>query len=824
LIASGGVRARPASSCVRRIGRHLGLLAAALLLAGSASSQPPQPPAAQPPPAEKAEEKPPGPIPIPEIAIRSEQDTNLVRGLETGLATDAVVDAIARELPGIVDAQVTLVDDTNRMLEQGPRRRVVETLEASWQTAREQATSRNESLTKRADAVEAAIGRLARLREEWQRTAEAARESRAPQTLVERVRSTIAQIDASRKSLENRLTTILELQARVVNQISVADSSLTQIAAYRKEVIGQLLLRDSRPIWRAMAGGASATAFTDLVEDFRVGGMLLAGYLKENPARLVGQLGLLLAFVWLFRSARERSRRASEQEPDLTQAAVVFQVPYSAALLLALVSMYWLHPHAPLQLRQVTALLALFPVLRVARPLLDPALAPGLKVLGAFFVVDRLRDLFATSPLAEQILFLLEMLTGVALMVFVLRPRRLEGVELTAEQGAALRPLGVAARILLAVFSLALVAGATGYGQLAHLVGESALLSAYAALAFYTSARAAGALLTFALHSRRLSRLRFVSTHRAILRQRLQRLLPLLAALGWLYVTLNTLGIREIVIGAALRTLDASLSFGTLTISLRNLLAFAATVAAAFLISRLLRFLLEEDVYPRVTLARGVPYAVSSLLHYVILFAGFVLAIFALGFDLTRVTILAGAFGVGIGFGLQNVVNNFVSGLIMLFERPMKLGDTVQIADVTGTVERIGIRSSTLRTFEGAEVVVPNATLISDRLTNWTLSNLRRRIDLKVGVAYGTEPKKMLDLLISVARANRDVLAYPPPMALFNGFGESSLDFELRVWTDDYDQWVRIRSELGVELHGALSDAGIEVPFPQRVVRVLPEG
>jgi small-conductance mechanosensitive channel len=447
---------------------------------------------------------------------------------------------------------------------------------------------------------------------------------------------------------------------------------------------------------------------------------------------------------------------------------------------------------------------ALFPVLRIVRPMIDPALSAGLKAFGAFYVMDRLRDFFSTSLLAEQALFLFEMLAGLALMAWVLRPRRLEGVELSPEQSAALRPLGLAARLLFGAFTLAFVSGATGYLQLARLIGGGVLTSGYLALAFYASLRAADGLLAFALRVRPLRLLHFVNRYRAPLLRRANRFLRWTAVLGWLALTLNWFGVLESVLAAGRTALGASISFGSLTVSLGHLVAFGVTVASAFLVSRVLRFLLEEDIYPRVRLGRGVPYAISSLLHYAILFGGFVLAIFAMGVDLTRVTILAGAFGVGIGFGLQNVVNNFVSGLIMLFERPMKLGDTVQVADVSGTVERIGIRSSTLRTFEGAEVVVPNANLISERLTNWTLSNQRRRIDVKLGVAYGTDPQKLLDLLLSAARAHRAVLAYPPPLALFLGFGESSLDFELRCWTDDFDNWV-------------------EVPFPQRVLHVKAE-
>ncbi len=232
--------------------------------------------------------------------------------------------------------------------------------------------------------------------------------------------------------------------------------------------------------------------------------------------------------------------------------------------------------------------------------------------------------------------------------------------------------------------------------------------------------------------------------------------------------------------------------------------------------------MLEEDVYPRGQLTRGLPNTVSSLLHYAILFAGFALAVAALGFDLNRVTILAGAFGVGIGFGLQNVVNNFVSGLILLVERPINVGDAVQLGDVSGEVRRIGIRASTLRTWEGAEVIVPNGTLVSERLTNWTLSDRMRRIDLSVLVTYGSDPAQVLEILRDVARSHPLVLREPEPIALFIRFGDYALHFELRVWTDQFDLWLQTRSELGLALHAALAAAKIEIPVPQQDIRLRP--
>jgi small-conductance mechanosensitive channel len=175
---------------------------------------------------------------------------------------------------------------------------------------------------------------------------------------------------------------------------------------------------------------------------------------------------------------------------------------------------------------------------------------------------------------------------------------------------------------------------------------------------------------------------------------------------------------------------------------------------------------------------------------------------------------------VGIGIGLQDVVNNFVSGLILLFERPIQLGDTVEVGTLRGDVKRIGMRSSTVRTFDGAEVIVPNSQFVSAQFVNWTLSDRQRRISLPVGVAYGTDPTRVIGILTEVARANDDILNHPEVQALFCGFGESSLDFELRVWTDRFDNWRQVQSDLSVAINAALREAEIEIPFPQRDLHI----
>jgi len=269
-----------------------------------------------------------------------------------------------------------------------------------------------------------------------------------------------------------------------------------------------------------------------------------------------------------------------------------------------------------------------------------------------------------------------------------------------------------------------------------------------------------------------------------------------LAMIYWGYLALHMFEIFEPVSDATRSILDASLGVGEIEISLGDVFAFILTIVLAFGLSRLIRFFLEEEAFPRMRLRRGVGNAIATLLQYTVLLLGFALALSAAGMDFTRVALFAGAFSVGIGFGLQTVVNNFVSGLILLFERPIQIGDMVEVGTLRGEVRRIGARSSTVRTFDGAEVIVPNANLISEPVVNWTLSDRRRRLDLEVGVAYGTDPEVVLELLQSVAKANSAVLETPPAEALFLEFGDSSLNFRLRVWIPRFEEGFTIRSQL----------------------------
>ncbi len=245
------------------------------------------------------------------------------------------------------------------------------------------------------------------------------------------------------------------------------------------------------------------------------------------------------------------------------------------------------------------------------------------------------------------------------------------------------------------------------------------------------------------------------------------------------------------------------------------LLAIFLVIYAAILFSRALQTFLRQEVLPRYRAEEGVQVSITRLVHYATLTVGFLILLKVLGFHLNQLTILGGALGVGIGFGLQAIVNNFVSGLILLFERPVKVGDIVSIGTEVGTVKELGLRATIIETFDNAEIVVPNSDLITNQVTNWTLANKQVRVHVPIGVAYGTDISKVLEILTNCANANPMVMTTPKPIALFLAFGSSSLDFELRVWIMDFNDKLTVLSDLNQDIENELSLAGIEIPFPQ---------
>lgn len=398
------------------------------------------------------------------------------------------------------------------------------------------------------------------------------------------------------------------------------------------------------------------------------------------------------------------------------------------------------------------------------------------------------------------------------------------GFPLLALWSLRVNPAGRNARIALGIASVisaaVLVSEILGFDQLARWLVHAALTSAFVILAIGLLIVVGRGALRTLLRKEFIGRVRMVGTVAVPLAERLLFLLQILLVIGGALVLLDVWELAPAPMESWNLLIDWGFQLAGVRITMGRVLLAVLLVYLALTASWLARTLVNEQVSRGWALERGVADSIITLVHYAVITVGVFMALGALGVELQNFAIVAGALGVGIGFGLQTVVNNFVSGLILLFERPVRVGDTVEMEGEWGTIKKIGLRSTVVTNFTQAEVIVPNADLVSQKVTNWTLTNPVTRVTMPVGVAYGSDVQKVLEILVEAGSVHPSIATEPSPMALFMGFGDNSLDFELRVWVTDVVSRLPARSVVLAEIDRRFREAKIEIPFPQRDLHI----
>ena len=362
-------------------------------------------------------------------------------------------------------------------------------------------------------------------------------------------------------------------------------------------------------------------------------------------------------------------------------------------------------------------------------------------------------------------------------------------------------------------------------GRFVQLVGIAAPVAA--AIGFFNLARGVLyplaltlALLAFLMALHYVLRAGYAMVRRLDEEASKQALAPVLASLGATLVSIPVFaliwGARDSDIGETWSQFKTGIRLGDSTISPGDFVTFAIVFGIGYGLTRLVQGTLRSSVLPRTKIDKGGQNAITSGLGYLGITIAAIAGITAAGIDLSSFAIIIGALGVGIGFGLQNIVNNFVSGIILLIERPISEGDWVEVNGQMGIVQRISVRSTRIQTFDRTDVIVPNGDLISGTVTNWTRGDSVGRIIVPVGVAYGSDTRKIETILMEIAEANPLVSVTPPPSVVFQGFGADSMDFEIRAILTDINYGLSVKSDMNHEIARRFAEEGIEIPFAQR--------
>jgi small-conductance mechanosensitive channel len=729
---------------------------------------------------------------VERIAAADETEKDVTTELESARLGLAVVRKGLRELP---------IDDV----------REVHRVTA---TSNDWISSKEEAVTSRLRKIERRIARAAALRATFARISALAEESTAPRGIRLRAAASLALLDELDRRLVVRRAEVLVAVDKVAEVRGTAAALAAEAEARLEEAQNSADHLARQPIWKLRLAGWKA--FDGAADRLHRDLLRARAFVKENGPQFL--LLSLLVFgttaALLFRL--RRGPRGDGTVPPDAASQRIRQVSWVAAIPVTVVLLVLTAPPAPPTFYTLALLLAAPAAAWIVVKVLGPGMARTVWVLAASVAILPLRGALESFPLVGRVVFLLQTAPLAAVLALDFRKKQWNDQILDARFARLLRKV---AWLLAAILVAAAVGTTWGWLGTATRLGLGALQTLSGFVMVAATYLVLVELLRALLSSGGAQTLLSVRHHAGEVLAFGTKTLRGLALAASVLIALGSFDLTDLALPFLRHFFRASVTLGSMSISVGSVVSFVLVLAAVLFLSRALSFLLDKELLPRLQLGRGMPYAISVSTRYLLLFGGFVLACGAAGIDLSKIGFLAGALGVGIGFGLQNIVSNFISGLILLFERPIQVGDTVDVSGAVGTVTHIGIRASTVRSADGAEVVVPNADLISKPLTNWTLSDRHRRFDVVVGVAYGSPLEGTAQALLAAASRTPGVMEAPAPEAFFQAFAASSLDWALRVWVGQ-DEAPRVLSDLKRAVSEELEGAGIEIPFPQQEIRI----
>lgn len=667
-----------------------------------------------------------------------------------------------------------------------------------------------DSLVNNVSFCERALTETEKLIALWQQTRDNAVEAEAPSSVVRQVHASLSSVKHAHSQLTAQHDAALESLGNVGIELRRVNSLEERIDTLLQSSRASLFRPDSPPLWAISRNTAPEEVWHEfklfIAENYEV----LVHWSQRHFVALSIWVGCFFAALIFILTARRQHLERLTSDERLQTTSLLAHHPISTAVLLVLLLV-------PLLLRErteafgwLTMAIAAPALLRLVPTLIPFELRRLARGTVAIYIVAKLAFMFPEDSNAARLLYLIT-----EIVIVMGGGKHLMRMRTHEEKHPVVTNI---TRLMVLLAGVSMLAHIFGLSQLGATIMQGTSASAFLGLSLMAASVTVMAFFRLIAILGPLRHLTSIKLHFEVVERQLRRIVFWFVLSLWTLYSLRAFTINELVWDQLQAMLHREWQFGSLTLTLSALLWFFLSVALAVLASRIIRFFLENDVLNRMGLPRGVPSTISMMLNYGIITLGFLVALAAVGIEMSQLSILIGALGVGIGFGLQNVVNNFTSGLILIFERPISEGDIVQFGTTTGKVTRIGLRSSIVRTFEGAEIIVPNGNLISNEVTNWTLSDQTRRITIPVRVAFGTDTQQLITLLQDTANAHDMVLPDPAPWAVFENFGESSLNFSLRCWAPA-DRLLKAKSTLTIDVDRALREAGIVMPYPRTEVK-----
>ncbi|WKK65657.1 mechanosensitive ion channel family protein [Lutimonas zeaxanthinifaciens] len=656
--------------------------------------------------------------------------------------------------------------------------------------------------------------------ETWRLTYENAVKEKVPLEVLKSVKQIWDEYKKINRAITRENNEYLVLESKINDQKLIVNEVIDDLNTLKNSEVYNLFYLRHEPLWKSSFKSPEKNqGEKDEVESISENVLGISKFIKSNENSIyiyIISVALLVGLILFLKKIFDKYP-FNEEDGDLQNAKdVIFNRTIVSMVFASLVIAKLYFVNTPMLLGNIL----IFLILIVSIPLVQPYMYKRFKniiyFVIIFYVLDTAKTYMWFSSAQYRIYLLFEALLVVGVLIAFTRPYMKTRKMKIGNFGLLLIRLTPLVYFLLFV---SVVSNILGYTNLTDLTLKVSTQSGVFTLIFYGILMIFGGLVIGIIHWNFSTRQEIDFEKKFALEMKALQVIRVIAFIMWFLFFLKMIDLLDPLQGFFTDIFSDPYQIGNITFTLGDIVQFIFILTVSFLTTSIVSFLFDSGnvSLKLVKLPKGVPAAISLVVRYLIIAFGIVFALSSLGIDLSKFNLMAGALGLGIGFGLQTVISNFVSGLILVFERPIHVGDTVEVNNLLGTVDRIGVRSSSVITFDGAEVVVPNNNLIANDLINWTLSDSIKRVEILIGTKYGSDPNKILEILKEAVKSSEDALKDPEPQALFSDFGDSSLNFRLRFWVH-YEVGLKAKSDVSIAIYNLFEKHGIEIPFPQQDV------
>lgn len=620
-----------------------------------------------------------------------------------------------------------------------------------------------------------------------------------------------------------RLDSLFRIEKNITDLILIIDEGSSEIIRYERQKQKEYFVFDSPPIWERTPTDTLAqdSVLSDSIEEKN--SLIITGlqddcnalkqFVETNISLIVLEIFLIMFSLFLVLYLRGRFNMVDLHLPDDFEKRIltIISNPFSSSLIVGvLVASFFYHSIIPV-FSELQILLVFMGTVYLFPRVTHQKIRVLIGLLFIAFLIQTIEPYFEPRSVSVRWLMLVKTLI---IMIGIFYGRK---VILTNPES-----FGRLKKVTNFIFPfygvitiLCVIFNAIGMVNLTDILLSGVLLSMSLGAVVFLAVEVIGSLLLLIIQLRKEAHVEGPSIMVEATTKRFQPILVWTGLILWLVFTVKGFDFYDNLMEWFSSMLEIDWKIGDAKISLGSILSFTSLIVVSLLIAKLVASIFQDQWLLKV-LPRGVAPATSLVLRIVVISIGVYVAFSAAGFDVSKLGIVFGALSVGIGFGLQNVVLNFIAGLILAFERPINLGDAIEIDNEMGEVTNIGVRSSNIRTYSGAEAIIPNGDLISKKVVNWTLADRDRRSKIRMRTSSKADPNEVIELFNKVASDHPKTFSDPAPKTFFYGYGEDgNLEFALLYWST-FSDTLKANSEIALSIFNELRKAGIEAPIPNQ--------